>query len=284
MDDLISRVASIEGDSLILMTIFSMDGAGQFFEYNEYAEIITRNSRVPVYGLWDFYLGHGILGGNLANGYSQGITAGNIALRILMGEPVGNIPVVMDSPNTYMFDYQQMKRFGIESDLLPVSSIIINQPSTFYSVNKSLFNSIIAITVLLTVFSVTLVLNIRRRLIAEKSLCESVEQYSTLVNNLNVGVFRSSGIPDGCFIQINPAMMKIFGYDDRDEFLKIPVRDLYQTPSDRDRFLNEIIELKTVNSMELKLKKEDGSIITASISGSAMFNADGDNKLHRWDS
>lgn len=48
MDDLISRVASIEGDSLILMTIFSMDGAGQFFEYNEYAEIITRNSRVPV--------------------------------------------------------------------------------------------------------------------------------------------------------------------------------------------------------------------------------------------
>lgn len=225
--------------------------------------------------MWDFYLGHGILGGNLANGYSQGITAGNIALRILMGEPVGNIPVVMDSPNTYMFDYQQMKRFGIESGLLPVSSIIINQPSSFYSVNKNLFNSIIAITVLLTVFSVTLVLNIRRRLIAEKSLCESVEQYSTLVNNLNVGVFRSSGIPDGCFIQINPAMMKIFGYDDRDEFLKIPVRDLYQTPSGRDRFLNEILELKTVNSMELKLKKEDGSIITASISGSAMFNGDG---------
>lgn len=275
MKDIISSVSTMKNDSLVLLTIFSMDGSGQFFEYNEYSDLICKNSRVPVYGLWDFYMGHGILGGNLANGYSQGVTAGNIALRVLKGNPVENIPVVMNSPNTYMFDYLQMKRFGVGRDLIPAASIVINEPSSFYSVNKTIFNFIIAVTVASMIFSVILALNIRRRYIAEKSLSESVEQYSTLVNNLNVGVFRSSGVPDGGFIQVNPAMMKIFGYDDRDEFFNIPVRDLYQTPSDRDKFLTELKELKTVNSIELQMKKRDGSVMSVAVTGSAVFNEDG---------
>ncbi len=275
MKTLIDRVSSIESDSLVLLTIFSRDGSGQFFEYNEYSEIITGNSRVPVYGLWDFYLGHGILGGNLANGYSQGITAGNIALRVLNGESVESIPVILDSPNTYMFDFFQMKRFGIGRDLIPAASTVINEPSSFYSVNKKIFSFIIALTFALTIFSVVLVLNIRRRYIAEKSLKESVEQYSTLVNNLNVGVFRSNGVPDGCFIQVNPVMIKIFGYDDREEFIKVPVRDLYQDPSGRDNFLNNLKDLKTINNIEQQMKRRDGSLISVSVTGSAVFNEDG---------
>jgi len=275
MDTLIDRVSSIEKDSIVLLTIFSRDGTGLFFEYYDYSEMISKKSSVPVYGLWDFYLGHGILGGNLANGYSQGFTAGNIALRVLKGEPVESIPVVMDSPNNYMFDYHQMKRFGIERDALPDETEIINEPSSFYSVNKKIFNMIIAVTAALTVFSVILILNIRRRYIAEKSLSESVEQYSTLVNNLNAGVFRSSGDPDGGFIQANPAMMKIFGFYDRDEFFRIPVRELYQSPISRDKFLAELKELKTVNSLELQMKRKDGSLISASVTGSAVFNDDG---------
>lgn len=194
---------------------------------------------------------------------------------MLKGEDAESIPVVMDSPNTYMFDFLQMKRFGIGRDLIPAASIVINEPSSFYSVNKKIFNFIIAVTAALTVFSVILMLNIRRRCIAEKSLSESVEQYSTLVNNLNVGVFRSSGMNEGCFIQVNPVMMQIFGYDDRGEFLRMPVRDLYQNPSARDKFLTELKELKTVNSIEQQMKRKDGSLISASVTGSAVLNEDG---------
>ena len=276
MKALTDLVSNIHDNSLILLTIFGRDGAGTFFEYNEYSRMISESSRVPVYGLWDFYLGHGVVGGNLANGYSQGVTAGNIALRVLKGEEVESIPVVMNSPNMYMFDFLQMKRFGIDRDSLPGASLIINEPSSFYSIDKKIFISIIAITSGLILFSVILVLNIRRRYIAEKSLSESVEQYSTLVNNLNVGVFRSSVVSDGCFIQVNPAMMKIFGYDDLDEFLKIPVRQLYRDPADREIFLSELRELKTVSNFELPMKKKDGLGISVSVTGSATFNEEGE--------
>jgi sigma-B regulation protein RsbU (phosphoserine phosphatase) len=137
MKALMEQVSIMGNDSLVLLTVFSRDGTGQFFEYDEYSTMISKKSSVPVYGLWDFYLGHGILGGNLATGYSQGITAGNIALRVLKGENAESIPVVMDSPNTYMFDFLQMKRFGIGRDLIPAASIVINEPSSFYSVNKT---------------------------------------------------------------------------------------------------------------------------------------------------
>ncbi|HOP63244.1 MAG TPA: ABC transporter substrate binding protein [Spirochaetota bacterium] len=271
-EELIKRLAGLGKESLVLLALFNRDSGGEFFEYNEYCRMISDNSSVPVYGLWDFTLGYGIVGGNMASGYSQGFKAGNIAIRLLKGENADSIPVVMESPNKYMFDFIQMKRFGIDRNELPAESIVINEPSSFYSVNKRIFQVILAVTSALAVFSVILVLNIRRRYSAEKRLSESVEKYSTLVNNLNVGVFRSSVEPDGHFIQVNPAMLKIFGYGPEENFLNFPVKDLYSDTADRERFLNEIKSSKTVRNCDFLMKKKDGTFISVSITGSAAFN------------
>lgn len=48
------------------------------------------------------------------------------------GEGADSIPVVRENPNRYMFDYEQLKRFGISEKKLSEGSIVINRPFSFY--------------------------------------------------------------------------------------------------------------------------------------------------------
>jgi len=55
---------------------------------------------------------------------------------------------------------------------------------------------------------------------AEEALPESEEKYKTLTNNLNVGVYRVSPGAKGRFLEANPAYLKIYGYESREQLFK----------------------------------------------------------------
>jgi len=102
--DLIAHISSLPDDHLVLLTVYQQDQSGAYIDFFEVPGELSLRSKVPVYGLWDFHLGYGIVGGMLTSGYSQGRTAGRLARRILDGEPAETIPIVMKSPNRYRFD------------------------------------------------------------------------------------------------------------------------------------------------------------------------------------
>jgi PAS domain S-box-containing protein len=62
---------------------------------------------------------------------------------------------------------------------------------------------------------------------------KSEEKYRSLIENLNIGVFRNAGDPEGWFLEANPAIAKIFGYDTTEEFKDTPISVFYQSPEDR---------------------------------------------------
>jgi len=64
------------------------------------------------------------------------------------------------------------------------------------------------------------IFEITERKQAEEALREGEARYKSLTNNLNVGVYRNSGGSKGKFIEGNPAIVKMFGYDSKEEFLK----------------------------------------------------------------
>ena len=105
--ELKERVWKLPRNSIILLSVVNRDRSGQFLAYEESIAHIYSEASAPIYSFWDTYLGKGIVGGRLTNGYHQGKTAAQIALRILNGADVKTIPVVRDSPNKYMFDHQQ---------------------------------------------------------------------------------------------------------------------------------------------------------------------------------
>lgn len=130
LQHLIKEVSSLEQDSVIYYLSFFKDGTGRSLAPAEVIPYVSQASPVPIYGSTDYMLGHGIVGGSLKSGYFQGKTAADAARKILHGVRAEDIPIVMDNPSVYMFDYLQLRRFDIRTSELPKGSIIINQPES----------------------------------------------------------------------------------------------------------------------------------------------------------
>jgi ABC-type uncharacterized transport system substrate-binding protein len=107
-------VANFKPDTLILLMPFGRDREGEVVSFSQIASLLSNASPVPVYSTWDFYLGHGIVGGRLTDGYSQGSAAAEKTLRVLHGEKPESIPIQRSSSTRNMFDARQLKRFGIK--------------------------------------------------------------------------------------------------------------------------------------------------------------------------
>ncbi|MBV6397188.1 MAG: hypothetical protein HFACDABA_02793 [Anaerolineales bacterium] len=92
---------------------------------------------------------------------------------------------------------------------------------------------------------------------AERELRESEERYRSLVSGMLDGVYRSTH--DGQFVDVNPAMLRLFGYASREEMLRINIKqDLYFAPSERDSlFLDTGQEKVDV----FRMKRKDNSEI-----------------------
>lgn len=180
--------------SIMFRCIYFIDKNGQVLP-DEVASLSAIGSKapVPVYSLWDFFLGLGIVGGKLVSGTSQGETAAILAGQILDGKPASSIPIVTESPNPYMFDYHQMQRFGINKASLPLGSVIINGPEPFYAVEKPILWLGAIFTISITITSLLLFLAIRRRRQTEEILRNNherlLEQQVTLAGLIRSDVF-----------------------------------------------------------------------------------------------
>lgn len=147
MWEVLERTATLSRDSLILLMSFNQDKSNNIYSYDESIRLIASQAKVPIYGLWDFYLDRGIVGGMLTDGRSQGELAARTISRILKGEKPENIPVVKESPNRFMFDHDQLERFQIALDKLPADSIVINRPPSLFAKHQTtIWSGLFAVT------------------------------------------------------------------------------------------------------------------------------------------
>ena len=116
---------------------------------------------------------------------------------------------------------------------------------------------------------------------AEEALRESEEKYRTLVQRLDVGVFRRTPKLDGRFLEANPALIRIHGYESEEAFLESDISDLYQDPEDRREFYEEIMREGFVEGRELRLKKADGTTIWTSSTVRLILDKNGEPRYYQ---
>jgi two-component system NtrC family sensor kinase len=99
------------------------------------------------------------------------------------------------------------------------------------------------------------------------------EKYRSLISNVQEGVFIST--PQGRFLDFNDALMRVMGYEHREELLRMDISRLYVNPADRERMKKLLQEHGTVGDFEFEIRRKDGEIRTVIESSTAVRNADG---------
>ncbi|MEO6036570.1 MAG: PAS domain S-box protein, partial [Verrucomicrobiota bacterium] len=111
---------------------------------------------------------------------------------------------------------------------------------------------------------VVTVLELRKRAIETARKCEQAriyeEKYHNLFENAVEGIFQTS--PEGCYLDANPAIARMLGYESREEVLanlKDIARQLYVDPRQRDHF-RKILEAKGfIRNFQAEVFRKDGS-------------------------
>ncbi len=99
----------------------------------------------------------------------------------------------------------------------------------------------------------------RRR--AEKALRESEEKYRNILNNAQVGIFRTR-ISDSKILECNDRFAEMLGFKDRAECLaSCLLSEHYVDAESRGRLLGELREKGKFNDMEIRFYKTDGSVV-----------------------
>lgn len=201
IETLKKKVANLGKNDVILFVLMFKDTTGKYFTYKQSFQQIKKVSNVPIYGLWDFYLNYGIVGGLLTSAIAQGEAVSSRAIKILNGEKIANIPVLEKSPNLYMFDYNELKRFDIDVSNYLEDYVIINEPSSVYRQFTKFIVTAVVIIMILSVVVVVLRANIQRRKKVELALSNQLEFDKVLLDTIPNPIYYKN--VDGKFLGCN---------------------------------------------------------------------------------
>jgi diguanylate cyclase (GGDEF)-like protein/PAS domain S-box-containing protein len=103
---------------------------------------------------------------------------------------------------------------------------------------------------------------VRRERSQVKALLDASEaRYRTLVENIPIGVYRSTpGFP-GKILMANPAFLEMFGLDTVSELNNLTITDLFVEPLDQVRFSETLLGKGMINAEEWLFRRRDGTPI-----------------------
>jgi PAS domain S-box-containing protein len=113
---------------------------------------------------------------------------------------------------------------------------------------------------------------------AGEALKESEEKYRNIIETAPVGIFKST--PEGKFLEVNPALAGILGYDSPHDLIetvnKTNIADqLYVDPELRPKVVNGILHSRDWYTYENEYRQKNGRVITASVKFRSLQTPDG---------
>lgn len=112
----------------------------------------------------------------------------------------------------------------------------------------------------------------------EASLKKSEDRYRGLFSRMPIGLFRASH--NGNLLDINPAVVRIFGYPNREKLLGIKITDMIFSPSDtKERKKANNRKGMNLSNFESQMYSYDGSVIWVRITA-YVVDDENDNQLY----
>ncbi len=106
-----------------------------------------------------------------------------------------------------------------------------------------------------------------------QALKEAENRYRSLFDGVPVGLYRST--PMGQFLDANPALIRLLGYPSREALMAVNVGHLYVSAEERQRWQTAVEREGTVQNFEVRIRRNDGTIIWVRNNASAVRDKEG---------
>lgn len=107
---------------------------------------------------------------------------------------------------------------------------------------------------------------------------EAELRFTELFETLQEGVYFST--PDGQLLDVNPAMVRMLGYDRKEELLRVNARDLYPDSEQRLALVRELEEKSAFHDRVITLRRKDGRTIRCLDTATAIRDRSGNILRH----
>jgi signal transduction histidine kinase len=187
-----TQVASLPETSVVIYTAMTEDGRGTNLVPYEVTETLSKVSSRPIVVDVDNRFGHGGTGGYVARPDRIGSEAAELVLRIFGGEPASTIPVTSSEASAFVFDWRELKRWGVSQAKLPANSIVLFEPPSLWKEYQDRVLLIAMAFVLQSLLIVGLFYEDRRRRLAEAQTHELSNELAHLGRVTTAGELSAS--------------------------------------------------------------------------------------------
>jgi signal transduction histidine kinase/ABC-type uncharacterized transport system substrate-binding protein len=162
VDEVVTALNALPEQTVALYLVQTGDRTGKQYVPRSMLQAFAAAASVPVYGLWDTLLEHGIVGGRLATIEEDGYQAAKLAARILQGDAPADLPVIDRLSNPPIFDGVELARWHIREKRLPAGSQIRHRPASTWDELRTGIMTTVAVIVVQGIMIVALLLSRRR--------------------------------------------------------------------------------------------------------------------------
>jgi signal transduction histidine kinase len=170
LDEMESRAAALPRRTAIFYALLLIDGAGVPHASDRALARLHASANAPIFGLFENQVGEGIVGGPLVSISEVSRRCVEAAVGILEGEP----PIAHRSPpvgpGPPIFDWRELRRWGIPQSRLPPDSTVRFRPKSVWSIYRWPILGGLAVIGLLMALVAGLTLNRIRRRTAEREV------------------------------------------------------------------------------------------------------------------
>jgi ABC-type uncharacterized transport system substrate-binding protein len=140
----LATIRRLPADSVIFYTRYSPVSTDRVMLLDEVIAEIAKASPVPIYSSSDNNLGRGVVGGMMRSEVEIAARLGEMTLRILDGTKPEDIPI-KSAQVTPMFDWRQVRRWGLNPASLPPGSEIRFRVPTIWELYGSYIIAILIV-------------------------------------------------------------------------------------------------------------------------------------------
>lgn len=211
------RLSTLPPHTIVFYPGIWLDGAGQLFSTPDALEEIHPFTRSPIFTCANTHIGHGAVGGSCRVYREMGREMGELVASIIRTGNASSVPAMQSVSSRFIFDWEELGRFGLNEKNLPPNSEVRFKPPTLWETYRTIVIVVAVALVLQSGLIAALLVQRRLKRQAETELFESRQMLRTVLDTIPQRVFWKDR--NSVFLGCNKSFAEDVGHSSATELI-----------------------------------------------------------------